>query len=104
MGVQEVRFEFRDDELRRIHADAGHSQKRYGPDLVRAFRKKVALLGAVSDEPELRQHRALHLEKLKGDREGQSSIRLNDQWRLILELSTDEDGRLIVIVEIVDYH
>lgn len=99
-----MRFGFRDDELRRIHADAGHSQKRYGPDLVRAFRKKVALLGAVSDEPELRQHRALHLERLKGDREGQSSIRLNAQWRLILELSTDEDGCLIVIVEIVDYH
>lgn len=99
-----MRFEFRDDELRRFHADGGHSQKRYGPDLVRAFRKKVPLLGAISDEPELRHHRALHLEKLKGDREGQSSIRLNEQWRLILELSTDEDGRLIVIVEIVDYH
>ena len=48
--------------------------------------------------------RALHDEKLVGDRAGKHSIRLNDQWRLILRVETDEAGRILVIIAIVDYH
>jgi len=40
------------------------------------------------------------LEKLSGDREGQWSIRVNDQWRLCFEW-TDGDAEQ---VEVVDYH
>jgi proteic killer suppression protein len=40
------------------------------------------------------------LERLKGDREGQHSIRINDQWRLCF---TWRDGSAYE-VEIVDYH
>lgn len=40
-----------------------------------------------------------HFEGLKGDREGQYSIRVNDQWRLCFEW---EEGA--INVEIVDYH
>ena len=53
---------------------------------------------------DLRNYRALHYEKLKGDRDGQRSIRLNQQWRLILRLEQDSEGRLLIIIEIVDYH
>ena len=45
MGVQEVRFEFRDDELRRIHADAGHSQKSRGLNARGVVGHKVRLMG-----------------------------------------------------------
>lgn len=48
--------------------------------------------------------KSFHLEKLKGDREGRHSIRLNVRWRLILRFEHDEEGPLISIVEIVDYH
>ena len=41
-----------------------------------------------------------HLEALKGDRQGQHSIRINDQWRLCFRW----DGEGAVDVEIVDYH
>jgi toxin HigB-1 len=41
------------------------------------------------------------LEKLKGDREGQYSIRINDQWRICF-IWTDEGNA--AQVEIVDYH
>ncbi len=47
---------------------------------------------------------SLHYEKLKGDREGQRSMRLNDQWRLILRVTQVEPGKLVVIISIVDYH
>jgi len=46
----------------------------------------------------------LHFEKLKGSRAGQHSIRLNDQWKLIFRIETDTEGRLLIIVKIVDYH
>ena len=42
------------------------------------------------------------LEALKGDRKGQYSIRINDQWRICFEWPKDSSGP--VNVEIVDYH
>jgi proteic killer suppression protein len=41
---------------------------------------------------------------LKGSREGQHSIRLNLQWRLILEIRGNHPCKVIGIVEIADYH
>ena len=43
-----------------------------------------------------------HLEGLKGDRKGQFSIRINDQWRICFEWPDRSPGP--VNVEIVDYH
>jgi proteic killer suppression protein len=43
-----------------------------------------------------------HLETLKGDRKGQYSIRINDQWRICFEWPKGADGPKNV--EIVDYH
>jgi proteic killer suppression protein len=43
-----------------------------------------------------------HLERLKGDRKGQFSIRINDQWRMCFEWPDRSPGP--VNVEIVDYH
>jgi len=42
------------------------------------------------------------LESLKGDRQGQYSIRINDQWRICFEWPEGSPGP--VNVEIVDYH
>jgi proteic killer suppression protein len=49
---------------------------------------------------DLRVPPANHLEKLKGDRKGQYSIRINNQWRICF---TWDDGDAYD-VEIVDYH
>ena len=43
-----------------------------------------------------------HLEALKGNRKGQHSIRINDQWRICFEWPKGSDGPMDV--EIVDYH
>ena len=51
----------------------------------------------IDDQPIPPAHR---LETLKGDRRGQFSIRINDQWRLCFQF---EDGNAYE-VEIVDYH
>ncbi len=47
--------------------------------------------------------KSLHYEKLRGDREGQHSMRLNDQWRLVLRIEVAV-GKTAVIIEVVDYH
>ena len=59
---------------------------------------------AAESELDLRNYKALHYEKLSGDRVGQHSIRLNQQWRLIIRVDIDDYGRLLVIIEIIDYH
>jgi proteic killer suppression protein len=48
--------------------------------------------------------KSLHFEKLKGARSHQHSIRLNRQWRLIVELERSANGRLVIVVSIEDYH
>jgi proteic killer suppression protein len=59
---------------------------------------------AFLDERDFYAAKALHFEKLRGNREGQHSIRLNMQWRLILEIRGEHPCKVIGIVEIVDYH
>lgn len=99
-----VRVEFEDDDLRRLYTEAAYHVPKFGPDVTKAFRKRMAVLAAARDERDLYAMKSLHFEKLAGDRLGQRSIRLNRQWRLILRLETDEDGQIIVIIELVDYH
>ena len=64
-----------------------------------AERKLLQLDSATSLE-DLRSPPGNRLEALKGDREGQHSIRINDQWRVCFVWT--EQG--VTSVEIVDYH
>jgi toxin HigB-1 len=98
-----MEVEFDDDDLDRLEIDAqytaGHSQ-----EVVRAFRKRMQQIRAFRDERDFMAVRSLNFEKLKGNREGQHSIRLNLQWRLILEIRGVHPCKVIGIIEIVDYH
>lgn len=66
----------------------------------RQARRKLLYLNAVAALDELRQPPGNRLEALKGDRKGQYSIRINDQWRICFRW---QDGNAHD-VEIVDYH
>lgn len=99
-----MRIDFGDDELRRLYEDPSFHAPRYGTDLVKAIRKKIGIIVAAATEQDLRNMKSLHFEKLVGDRAGQYSIRLNDQWRLVFRLEAGDDGRVVVILEVVDYH
>ena len=65
--------------------------------------RRSKLIVAAQDERDLYAMRGLRLEQVKGDRNGQCSMRLNDQFRLILTFKTEGD-RVAVLLEIVDYH
>ncbi len=61
-------------------------------------------LDSAGDEREFGSLRSLNFEGLKGARQHQHSMRLNDQWRLILEFKRQGPERVVMIVDIEDYH
>lgn len=69
-------------------------------DIQRTAMRKLWVLDAVMDLNELRVPPSNRLEALRGDRHGQHSIRINQQWRLCFRW-LDGDAH---DVEIVDYH
>jgi proteic killer suppression protein len=79
--------------------DGGWSQA-----VVRAFRKRMQAIRAAEDERAFYAMKSLHFEKLKGNRSQQHSMRLNDQWRLILEFERTSDGKVVLVIGIEDYH
>jgi len=74
--------------------------RRLPGDVQRIARRKLEILDAAEMLEDLRIPPANRLEKLHGKREGQHSIRINDQWRLCFVWR----GGNAYDVEIVDYH
>ena len=66
----------------------------------RVAERKLAQIDAATTLDFLRSPPGNHLEKLSGNREGQCSIRINDQWRICFVWQ--DDGAYAL--EIVDYH
>ena len=99
-----MRIEYEDDELRRLAEEPQFVHPRIGRDLTKAYPKVIGQSTAAQDERDLRELKSRRLEKLKGDRAGQHSMRVNDQYRLIARFETKEPGRVVVVVELVDYH
>jgi len=107
------------------HRDRDGLYKQFGDNMIRSFadpateafytkgrsacipsqiRRRAAMrlgqLNAATRIDDLRMPPSNRLERLKGDRAGQWSVRINDQWRLCFRF---EDGDAFA-VEIVDYH
>ena len=95
--------EFADESLRRLESEATFTEG-FGQEIVKAFRKRMQMIRAARDERDFYAMKSLHFEKLKGDRQGQYSMRLNQQWRLILEFRKEGTSTTVVIISIVDYH
>jgi len=74
--------------------------RRMPTQIQRAARRKLEILDGAEALSDLRIPPANHLEKLAGDRAGQYSIRINEQWRICFEW---REGNAYG-VEIVDYH
>ena len=74
--------------------------RRYPADLQRAMLRKLVAVDAAEQLDDLRVPPGNRLEKLRGDRAGQHSIRVNEQWRICFRW---KDANAYE-VEIVDYH
>lgn len=97
----EVRY--KDASLDRLETDPDYTGG-YDQAIVRAFRLRLQTIRAAPDERAFYELKSLHFEKLKGDRSHQHSMRLNKQWRLILELDGSGTAKVVCIVAIEDYH
>jgi proteic killer suppression protein len=78
----------------------GEVPKGFPSQIARVVRRKLAALDVAKRLDDLRQPPGNRLEPLVGNRTGQHSVRINDQWRLCF---TWRDGDAYD-VEIVDYH
>lgn len=89
---------FADKETERLFAT--RSARRLPQAIVRRALSRLKLLHIATSPEDLREPLSNHLEALRGDRAGQWSIRINDQWRLCFRF----EGGHAFDVEIVDYH
>jgi proteic killer suppression protein len=78
---------------KRIAAFSGFDRQAY---------ERLEILAAAATLNDLRRLPSNRLEALRGNRAGQYSIRINDQWRICFEWPPDAAGSFNV--EIVDYH
>jgi len=78
----------------------GQASRRLPGDIQSVARRKLRMLNNAESLADLRIPPANRLEPLKGERKGQHSIRINDQWRICFRWN---DGEALE-VEIVDYH
>jgi len=89
---------FKCGETERIHR--GQFSRRLPHEIQRVAARKLEMLTAASELESLRIPPSNRLEKLKGSRSGQYSIRIDDQWRICFVWKSGNAHE----VEIVDYH
>ena len=89
---------FRDAETEKVFRR--ERSKRLPPDVQRRAHRKLLLLDAAESVGDLRVPPGNRLERLSGERAGQYSIRVNDQWRICFRWERGE----AYDVEITDYH
>jgi len=81
-------------------AVAGRFGKGFPGDLVKRTRAMLAALDAAVELEDLRFPPGNHLEALSGNRSGQHSVRINDQWRICFTWTNEGPSD----VEVLDYH
>ena len=98
-----MRIEFADDDLARICTDEAHRMGLpFG--VIKTARHRLVQLESAVDERDLRNWKSLHYKKLSGAREGQRSIRINDQYRIVFRIRSIGKVAVVIIIEIGDTH
>ena len=104
-GLVGLHFRFKSKKLENLYyKDKGASK--YPEGVVDAFAAAVQVIEAARDTRDLYKMKGFRVEKLKGKRgkQGQKSIRLTDQFRLIFTIEETKEGSCILIVDLCDYH
>ncbi|MCC7117617.1 MAG: type II toxin-antitoxin system RelE/ParE family toxin [Anaerolineales bacterium] len=89
---------FKDDETQKIYQR--QRSRKLPSDIQQVALRKLRMINNSISINDLRVPPANHLEKLSGNRAGQWSIRINDQWRVCFRW----EGSDALDVEITDYH
>lgn len=98
-----MKIEFADASLRRICTDEAHKLG-LPVSVIQAARRKLVQLEAASDERDLRNLKSLNYKKLQGHNNGERTVRVNDQYRIVFTLIESEQPPIISILAICDNH
>jgi proteic killer suppression protein len=94
---------FHDPDLERLEVDPQYTGGR-PPAMVKAYRKRMNFIRQAQDERDLRAWKSLRVEELEGQRQTQYSLRLNDQWRLVVAFEQRYPSKKLLIIVIEDYY
>lgn len=100
-----MNVEFEKEYLEELYEKGKTDDKkhRFQPQIINGYLKCVKALLNASRMEDLYQYRALSYEKLKGDKKGLSSLRINDQYRLEFREITNAGNQTVVeICSLVD--
>lgn len=98
-----MEVEFGDSTLDQLETDPRFTGG-FADVVVSAYRKRMQQIRAALDERDFYASKGMHFEKLKGKRSHQHSIKLNDQWRLIVELIGKGNEKIVHTVEISNHY
>lgn len=97
----DVRFRHHDwEEL----ADDRNVRSKLPPEIVTMYRRRLKQIKDAPHEGDFYAMRSYRFHRLEKERAGQYSIRLNDQWSLILEFEGEGQSKIAYVVEVTDYH
>jgi len=94
---------FADDDYEKLEFEAAFTGG-WSASIVASFRRKMQLIRAAVDERDFYAMKSLHYEKLAGNRQHQHSMRLNEQYRLVVEVPKSSEQKSVRIIAIEDYH
>lgn len=100
----EVKFE--KEYLRELfyYGETKDKQHRYQPHIIRRYVRVVNILDSVEKVIDLYRYRALHYEKLVGDKAGLESVRVNDQYRIEFKSSANDGITICNIIELSNHY
>lgn len=75
---------------------------RFQPDIVKRYKKCVDIMKRVPNITSLAKYNSLNYELLKGDRNGISSIRVNDKYRIEFTIGETLNKPVITVCNIID--
>ncbi len=95
---------FEHEYLRILYEDGVNSDKkhRFQPDIIRRYQKAINFLKGASGIEALWPIRSLRYEVLSGDKEGRSSVRVNDQYRVEFTISQNEQESVLTICNVIE--
>ena len=90
--------------LQELYEDGKATSKKYRfqPDVVKRYQARIKILERASNIEELFTINSLHYEVLKGDKEGISSIRVNDQYRIEFKTRQIVSETIITVCNIAE--
>lgn len=98
-----MQVEFADETLSKLETDLAFNAG-LGREIVSAFRRRMQAIRSALDERDLRAFKSWHFEKLKGERADQYSIRLNIQFRMIIEICHGTPKNVIRVIGIENHY